>query len=142
MRGAMIRCKMLLFVSAVAVMCAALTTPAHCEEELAPGFNACIDKAASTADHLDCLRTAFDFWDRQLNTNFKQAKADCAGGENAQQCLANLLKAQRAWVQYKEAMSQVVWDMEGGGSNSRLSANSFLVQETKKQALLLKSSGD
>ena len=50
-------------------------TCARAEEELAPGFHACTEKAQSTADNLECLTAAYEYWDRQLNANFKKAQA-------------------------------------------------------------------
>ncbi len=111
---------------------------AHAEtEELAPGFDACTEKAQSTADNLDCLSEAFTYWDKILNDNFAVSKDACSEVEKPKQCVADLLKAQRLWIQYKEEMAAVIMELNGGGSLSRLLANSFVVRETKKQAKLL-----
>lgn len=48
-----------------------------------------------------------------------------------------LLKGQRAWVQYKEAFTDLVQLPNEGGSMARLNSMSFLTGETRKQALLL-----
>lgn len=106
-------------------------------EELAPGFDACADKAQNTAENLECIEKAFNYWDKILNDNFNVAKDACSEAENPKKCLANLLKAQRLWIQYKEAMAPVISDLNGGGSLSRILANSFVVRETRKQARLL-----
>ena len=123
----------------LAFVLAILPATARGEEELAPGFDACIGKAVSTVDQVDCLSRAYEYWDKQLNANYQQARAQCASAEKPDLCRAHLLKAERAWVAYKEAMGDVVWDMNGGGSISRVSALGFTVEETKKQAKLLKS---
>ena len=124
---------MLIFLFAI------LPVTARCAEELAPGFNACTDKAASSAEQFDCLSAAHEYWDEQLEIYYKQAKAQCAKGEKPDRCRAYLQKAERAWVAYKEGMAAVVWDMYGGSRLSRIDALGFTVEETKKQAKLLKS---
>lgn len=106
-------------------------------EELAPGFDECEGKAQSSADNLECLSQAYTYWDNILNENFKVAKDACSEAERPKVCVANLVKAQRLWIQYKETMASVVMDLNGGGSLSRILANSFLARETKKQAKLL-----
>lgn len=106
-------------------------------EELAPGFDECEGKAQSSADNLECLSQAYTYWDNILNENFKVANDACSEAERPKVCVANLVKAQRLWIQYKETMASVVMDLNGGGSLSRILANSFLARETKKQAKLL-----
>ena len=106
-------------------------------EELAPGFHACTEKAQSTADNLECLTAAYNYWDKQLNANFKKAQAACEETADARECRAKLLKAQRLWVQYKEAMGDALYGMGGGGTMDSLTVGTFLAQETKKQAQLL-----
>ena len=118
--------------------CATLCVPdARAEEELAPGYNACIEKAQSTADNLECLTAAYTHWDKALNANFKKAQAACEDTANAKECRAKLLKAQRLWIQYKEAMGDALYGMGGGGTMDSLTVGHFLAGETKKQAQLL-----
>lgn len=125
-------------VACALLICAVLFVPAaQAEEELAPGFNACTDKATSTADNLECLTAAYNHWDKVLNANFKKAQGACAEAMDAKQCRAALLKAQRLWIQYKEAMTDAIMTMGGGGSIDRLGANDFVARETRKQAQLL-----
>lgn len=106
-------------------------------EELAPGFDECEGKAQSTADNLECLSQAFSYWDNILNENFKVAKDACSEAERPKTCVSDLVKAQKLWIQYKDTMSAVIMELNGGGSLSRILANSFLARETKKQAKLL-----
>lgn len=110
---------------------------ARAEEELAPGFHACTDKAQSTADNLECLTAAYEYWDKRLNANFKKAQGACEDTGDAKQCRARLLKAQRLWIQYKEAMGDALYGMGGGGTMDSLTVGTFLAHETKKQAQLL-----
>lgn len=117
----------------------ALATPSHAEDELAPGYNECNDRAESMVDNIECAASAVVHWDRILNANYKKAQEACEGVEKPEQCKKDLLKAQRLWIQYKEVMAEVITNLEGGGSLARLSANTFVARETRKQAELLAS---
>ena len=103
-------------------------------EELAPQYNACMDKAATTAAMLECLDAAYRFWDGTLNANYQAAKQDCASKEVQDR----LLKAQRAWVKYKELMQEYILQ-SGDGSLKHVESVHFAVQATKSQARALAS---
>ena len=108
----------------------ALAAPACAEEELAPGYNACMDRSDGvTADMIECMNKAYAYLDKRLNAVYKKARADCEDDA----CRKTLLEAERAWIKYRDAMSSAVWAMNGGGSMSRLMANQFILEETKKQ---------
>lgn len=125
-----------LLVAGMAAPSAALAA----EEELAPGFNACMNRSSATTDMVACYDSAYKFWDNILNKNYKKAMKNCE--ENGTpECKANLKKAQRAWIQYKEGMSDYIYN-SSDGSMSRLSAIGFLTEETKKQAQLLRTSSN
>ncbi len=124
------------------LLCAALAAPCAvqaAEEELAPGFNACMNRSSATTDMIGCYDSAYQYWDKILNKNYKMAMKNC-DEEGTPQCKANLKKAQRAWIQYKEGMAEYIYS-SSDGTMSRLSAAGFLAEETKKQAKLLKSEG-
>lgn len=106
-------------------------------EELAPGYDECTQKAQSTVDNIDCLNDAYKYWDKILNDSFNVARDACSEADKPKKCADELLKAQRLWIQYKEAMAPVISELNGGGSLSRLLADTFLVRETRKQARLL-----
>ncbi|HJD97531.1 lysozyme inhibitor LprI family protein [Mailhella massiliensis] len=111
------------------------------EEELAPGYNICMENALSNMDMMDCTQAAYEHWDKVLNENYAVALKACDDAVDPAACRANIKKAERLWVQYKEAMAEAVADLNGGGSLSRLAAESFLAEETKKQATLLGAAG-
>lgn len=106
-------------------------------EELAPGFDACMDKAGSTAESKECFGKAFLYWDKQLNANFKKLPKACEEAPDPEACKARAIKAQKLWIQYKEAMAEALYDLGGGGSIAGLNVDSFTAEETKKQAKLL-----
>ena len=109
----------------------------YAEEELAPEYNECIEKAVATLDYVKCNNAAYDYWDSILNKNYTDRIATCKKGENPDLCKKTLQKSQRLWVSYKEAMVDSILQMEGNGSLAQVSVSSFLAEETKKQALLL-----
>lgn len=119
-------------------LCAGLGAPSAAgAEELAPGFNACAEKAQSTAEQVECYTAAYNYWDKVLNANFKKAQAGCEAAADAKECRAKLLKAQRLWIQYKEAMADSLYASGGGGTMDHLTVGHFAARETKKQAQLL-----
>lgn len=116
----------------------------YSEKELAPGFNQCMDAAnGSSPDMIDCATAAYQYWDKLLNAEYKKAQKICSGNENKDEikaCLGKLKKTQQLWIQYKENMSDLIGDVLGGGGQlDRFNADIFIAEETKKQALLLKS---
>ena len=116
-----------------------LTAPAMAaEDELAPGFDRCMEQSGGvTTEMLSCLQQAYEYWDARLNTNYKKARQACKSSSDPKACSDKLLKGQRAWVQYKEAFTDLVQLPNEGGSMARLNSMSFLTGETRKQALLL-----
>lgn len=108
------------------------------DDELAPGFALCMERSGGvTAEMLECLQQAYDFWDARLNANYKKARRACQASADPEGCTGRLLKAQRAWIQYKETTAGLVELPYEGGSMARLSAMSFLAEETRRQALVL-----
>lgn len=117
---------------------------AYPENELAPGFDQCMDASNfSTPDMIECVTDAYKYWDKLLNDEYKNAQKICSGKDNNDEvkaCQAKLKKTQQAWIQYKENMSDLIGNVLGGGGQlDRFSADVFFAKETKKQALLLKS---
>lgn len=119
-----------LFTLAAPILCFA-------EEELAPGSDQCLENAVSTVDQKECISQAYLYWDKILNANYKKAMAYCADSERPEQCKANLKKAEKLWVQYKDAMVPVIEELNGGGTLSGVMSDHFYASETKKQAQLL-----
>ena len=127
------------FLCAVAVLMASPINVLAVEEELAPGFGACVDKAQTTADHIDCFGAAYKYWDKILNNNYASALKLCEDQESPEQCKKKLKNAQLKWIQYNEAMLEAISALGSGGTADRLHIDYLSVQETKRQALLLKS---
>ncbi len=101
-------------------------------EELAPGYNACMDKASATTEMMECLSKAYQHWDAKLNANYKKRMKQCESKEEKER----LLKAQRAWLKYKQDMQEYIIHSDNG-SMTRMESLSFAVDATKMQAKLL-----
>lgn len=109
------------------------------EEELAPGFNACMEKAGGVTPNItECQEAALEYWDKQLNINYKQQMEATKDALKPEARKAALLKAERAWIAYRDAMAEFVGDSREGGTLARVIGMSFRLQTTKMQAQFLK----
>ncbi|MBQ9406265.1 MAG: DUF1311 domain-containing protein [Desulfovibrio sp.] len=110
---------------AVAIICALAS------QALADAYDDCMEKAEGvTNDMLECMYQEHAKWDKKLNANYKKAYNALESKEDK----ATLKAAQLAWIAWRDKMSSAILVLEGGGSLSRLSANSFILEETKRQA--------
>lgn len=111
------------------------------EEELAPGYNACIaDSGYSDFAMLDCVSSAYSYWDKVLNQNYKLAMQGCQDSEDPAKCRQILRQAERHFVAYKEGITDYLMLAAGGsamGSLDRVSINYTLVLLTRQQAKVL-----
>ena len=111
--------------------------------ELAPGFNICEKSAADTAKNSAeyrvamsvCLNLAEKYWEgviKKENQENMDMYADVSNSEYAQKAVIDF---QKAWLQYKEAGSDLV--RSDGDPMTTIRARYFEVQETRRQAKLL-----
>lgn len=125
----------------LALLAGGLTAPALANEDAdwaeanAPETQECLDNAAATSDQLECLGTAYEYWDKVLNDAYKQRRADCDKTSNPKACKDKLKAAQIKWIKYKEKHAAELSD--GNGSLGRVEGMSFTVDQTKKRALFL-----
>lgn len=106
------------------------------EEELAPGFNKCMEESEGvTANMRECLSNAYEYWDKKLNLNYKQALKNCPNDT----CIIELKQMQRSWNKYKEGMSKMIlnYGMNAGGTLASIESYDFVVRLTKEQTKLL-----
>ncbi|HIU17797.1 MAG TPA: DUF1311 domain-containing protein [Candidatus Avidesulfovibrio excrementigallinarum] len=128
--------------AALALLVLTGAAPALAEdEEFAPGYSACLEKAVSTMEIQQCTNNAYAYWKTTLDKNFALALRQCEQAEDPDACRQKLHKAQQLWTQYKTAMSEAIAELEGG-SLGRLLASDFAASETKKQARLLMPDSD
>ncbi|MDO5537580.1 MAG: lysozyme inhibitor LprI family protein, partial [Desulfovibrionaceae bacterium] len=96
-----------------------LLTPAQAvqaqpEEELAPGFAMCMKEAYSTMAMVECLQQAYEYWDGELNRNYKAIMSVYAKSPDLAETRKNLQKAQRAWIGYRDSTAKYFGGRTGG----------------------------
>ena len=98
---------------------------AQAEEELAPGYSACMEQSGGvTANMQACTQAALQYWDTLLNANYRWQQAASANAVSPDARRAALLKA------------EYLNDPEGG-SLARLIALDFMAETTRMQARYL-----
>ena len=129
--------KKFIFLMLIALTCLCLSGISHAQdEELAPGFDACMDKAETTSELVACADSGFEHWSAILKENYEQAK-ECPY-DNEEQCAeyqSNLAKSMAAWEAYRDAMVNHLGS--NGGTINRVNVSMFLLETTRSQALLL-----
>jgi len=81
----------------------------------------------STYQMVECLAKATEPWDKRLNEAYQEALKDAQPEQREQ-----LRKAQRLWVQYRDA--NCLYYALGGGTIARLDAASCAYEMTRKRA--------
>ncbi|MBO4300623.1 MAG: DUF1311 domain-containing protein [Desulfovibrio sp.] len=90
-----------------------------------------MEKAEGVTDAmLSCIQKEHAKWDKKLNANYKEAYDSLDNDKDK----ATLKAAQLAWITWKDKMAAAILLLEGDGSLARVSANSFIMEETKRQA--------
>ena len=126
-------------LSAVLTVCCLYGTGAA-EEELAPGYAQCMDKAQTTSDFVECADDAFCYWDVILNETYRKAMKQCPY-DTDEACAAyvgRLREAERAWLRYRDATVAFL-SRKMGGTYDRVEASVFAAEATRAQARLLAS---
>ena len=94
-----------------------------------------------------CLNEELSFWDARLNTVYKQLTArdkrddaDAkAGGWLAPEKFPLLRKAQRKWIEYRDATCDYEMSLWGGGTGGGPAVIGCLMSETAERTLELES---
>ena len=129
---------LLLAMLAVFCVCGTGAAEGAAEEELAPGYGQCMDKAQTTSDYVECADEAFCYWDAILNENYQRIMKQCPY-DTDEACAAyvgKLREAERAWLRYRDATAGFL-SQKLGGTYDRVEASLFAAEATRAQALLL-----
>ena len=133
----------------LAIISAAYASAATGEEELAPGFNACMERAANASfdDEADCYKKAGEYQSRRLEAAYKKARKLCDQGENPALCKNELKKMELAWLDFQSRVYTYLLnegifgpynydnpDVADAIGRAKLYADSFEARETKRQA--------
>jgi uncharacterized protein YecT (DUF1311 family) len=103
---------------------------AETDDGLSKEYSACIDKASRgvTAEMLECNGKELDRQDARLNNAYKKLTSKLSRDrKNA------LLKAQRAWIKFREANCDY-WLDPDGGTAARMNASGCLLTMTATRA--------
>ncbi len=107
----------------------ATTMVAHGADGLmSPAFDACMGKADSTVDMLDCIDAEIQRQDQRLNEVYTALRADVQEGRKNQ-----LRDAQRAWINFRNANCAFHLDPDAG-SLARISAADCVLRLTATRA--------
>lgn len=93
-----------------------------------PAYTACMDKASSTADMVECIGTEHDAQDAKLNRVYKTLMTSLSADRKKA-----LRGAQRAWMAYRDANCQFYFDPDGG-TMAALEANLCVLNMTTQRA--------
>lgn len=116
---------------------------AKSSEELAPGFDICVKSAADTAKNSAeyrvalsvCLNLAEKYWEDKIKKENQDHIDTHEGVSYFQYIQQAVIDFQKAWLQYKEAGSELI--RADGGPVATIRARYFDVQETRRQAKIL-----
>ena len=128
--------KLLLTLAALGALAAApalAVDDAKIEARYSPGFNKCLESpdGQSTAGMVQCAGAELEVQDRALNAAYR----DLSSGMNARQ-KDNLVKAQRAWIAFRDADCAARYDPDWG-TISTINANMCMLQRTVERTIEL-----
>lgn len=107
------------------------------EEELAPGFNACISRSSSVSEMRQCNASAIQYWQDRLDKALSRAGAMCEQANQPESCKKSLNRAQTAWQDYVEMMANYRMEVSGGGSEGLLEQGKFRAEAIRAQVRIL-----
>ncbi len=109
-----------------------LVSAATAEPPATAEFGRCMDRAAGvTVSMVDCIDAEAKRQDVLLNANYKQAVKRLSA-----QRQQSLLKAQRAWLAFRDAQCSFEYDPEGGTMAHVISADCFRSMTARRAEFL------
>ena len=122
-----------------AIAALAATLPLLCPDCSAageePSWEAC-DEQASNHEVRECQSKVIGYWDKRLNAAYQKVRKNC---ETAQ-CPKKLQDAERAWIKYRDLMTEAAGEAVGGyeAKGTMIEAREQTTYlATKHQALVL-----
>ncbi|MDO9222654.1 MAG: lysozyme inhibitor LprI family protein [Caulobacter sp.] len=123
----------------LAAVAALIATPAlavddaKVEARYSPAFDKCLEspEGQSTAGMVQCAGAELEVQDRALNAAYR----DLSSGMNARQ-KGNLVKAQRAWIAFRDADCAARYDPDWG-TISTINANMCMLRRTVERTIEL-----
>ncbi len=126
-----------LFLAPLLALC--LTAASAFAGEQPPDFQACIDrtenaKGAVVQAMLACQDESIRYWDNKLNANYRKAREICAAASEPEECRQKLQRAERLWIQYRDAMSEAFDQVSPGMGLGAMPSRSAVRRTTQHQA--------
>ncbi|MBX7250027.1 MAG: lysozyme inhibitor LprI family protein [Caulobacteraceae bacterium] len=115
---------------AVLIVLAGVPAPVHAadkdqiEKRYSVIYAACMEKAASTADYVDCIGAELTFQDKYLNRRYQDLMAELTPAQKDK-----LRKAQRDWMAFRDSWCAAQQDSDWG-SLSTIVANQCVLDQT------------
>jgi uncharacterized protein YecT (DUF1311 family) len=124
-----------MLIAAALLFVAPVTARAEDEVKLSPAYERCMEKPENSTTYgiLKCGEAEIAFQDARLNRAYKADMADLADSPNGK---AALLKAQRAWIAFRDADCATVRALSGGTIAPIYVQNCYL-QHTARRAQAL-----
>ncbi len=99
------------------------------DDSSAAQYSSCMENSDGvTSRMLDCIDQELTSQDARLNASYKKLVVQLTPGRKQQ-----LIRAQRLWVQYRDANCKFYADPDGGTA-AGLSANECVLRETSERA--------
>lgn len=124
-----------MLIAAAFLIVAPVAAQAQDDVKLSPAYERCMDKPENSTTYgiLKCGDAEIEFQDARLNKAYKADMADLADSPEVK---AALLKAQRAWIAFRDADCATVWALSGGTIRPIYMQNCYL-QHTARRAQAL-----
>ena len=108
-------------------------------EELAPGYDRCMESATGASDMLQCGKNAYLYWEEKLTESYKNLWAICNAleGHSSEQCREHIAKIEKSGQEYREQGMDLIHLFYGEGDDvqmARLEAQRFNIVAAQKQA--------
>lgn len=130
--------KTMLNLFGLLALCVSFQAAAHEDDnpyKFTPRFAECMDKSGETTLGMkECIAEETNKQDKRLNSAYKKVLKSLSSKRQAQ-----LKKAQRAWVAYRDAECEYLHDPDGGTLAGVISANCYM-DKTAQRATELESS--
>ena len=109
-------------------------------EELAPGYNSCMESATGTYEMLQCGHKAYQYWEEELNESYKRLRWICNNPEghdySTEQCLKQVGTLEKNCQEYRNQAMEFIHMFYGRDDEmtARLEAQRFNITGARQQA--------
>ena len=121
-----------------ALLALGLAAPALAKDQ-PPDLQACIERTADATGPIvqafhACYNESTGWWDNKLNANYRKAREVCAAAPKPEECREKLQRAERLWMQYRDAMSEAFDQVSAGAGMGAMPSRGSVYRATRRQA--------